>query len=403
MFELKGQYNSAVIYTDDCDKDTRIQIETLLNQESCEGSMIRIMPDCHAGKGCVIGTTMTLKDKVIPNLVGVDIGCGMLAVKLKEKRVEFPKLDSVINSKVPSGFDIHKKQIRDMTELSDIHADVNLERAKYSIGTLGGGNHFIEVDKDKDDCLWLVIHTGSRNLGKEICDFYQDMAYEKLKEKKAGGSLSELTHTLIDKYKSENREKELSEALQKLKDDYKNTQPEVPYELAYLKGDSFDMYIHDMEIAQAYAKLNRRTIADIIVKAMKWHIIDEFDTIHNYIDTKNMILRKGSISALAGERVIIPMNMRDGSLICTGKGNPEWNSSAPHGAGRVLSRSEAKESVPMKDFKNAMKGIYTTSVAQSTVDEAPQVYKPMGEIIENIHETVDIADTIKPVYNFKAH
>jgi len=229
------------------------------------------------------------------------------------------------------------------------------------------------------------------------------MAYEKLKEKKAGGSLSELTDTLIDKYKSENREKELSEALQKLKDDYKNTQPEVPYELAYLKGDSFDMYIHDMEIAQAYAKLNRRTIADIIVKAMKWHIIDVFDTIHNYIDTKNMILRKGSISAQNGERVIIPMNMRDGSLICTGKGNPEWNYSAPHGAGRVLSRSEAKESVPMKDFKNAMKGIYTTSVAQSTVDEAPQVYKPMGEIIENIHETVDIADTIKPVYNFKAH
>lgn len=402
MLELKGKYNIAKVFTDNCDNETQAQLTNLLNQASISGSNIRIMPDCHAGKGCVVGTTMTLTDKVIPNLVGVDIGCGMLAIKLKEKSIDFTNLDSIINKYVPSGFDIHTNQIG-VSNAEHIKAPIDYDKSQLSLGTLGGGNHFIEVDIDRDNCLWLVIHSGSRHLGIEVCDYYQDLAYDKLKSEASGGDIKTLRKELIDRLTKEGRQKELSKELKKLNDEYKQTKVEVPHELAYVTGQDFEDYIHDMQITQEHAYINRSTMAKIILDKAKLHEVDRFDTIHNYIDTKNMILRKGSISAQQGERVLIPMNMRDGSLICIGKGNPDWNYSAPHGAGRIMSRSQAKDSVAMKDFRQSMQGIFTTSVCESTVDEAPMAYKPMDEIIENIKDTVDIIDIIKPVYNFKAH
>lgn len=404
MFELEGKYNTCKVYTDNVDNETISQLTTLLNQASVKDSNIRIMSDTHAGKGCVIGTTMTLKDKVIPNLVGVDIGCGMSAVKLKEKRIDLPKLDSVIKKYVPSGFSIHDKPVCQASPIGDLRCAkyIDLDRAIKSLGTLGGGNHFIEVDKDLDDNLWLVVHTGSRHLGIEVCDYYQNLGYTKLKEKSAGGSLNELSKNLIAKLKLEGKDKEISKELTKLKNQYKNTHIEVPQTLAYVEGSDFDDYIHDMKLTQEHADTNRRTIIKQIIKNMKLHVIDEFSTIHNYIDCDKMILRKGAVSADIGKRLIIPMNMRDGSLICIGKGNKDWNYSAPHGAGRIMSRSQAKDNVSMAEFKESMKGIYSTSVCSSTIDESPMVYKPMQEIIDNIQDTVEILDIIKPIYNFKA-
>jgi RNA-splicing ligase RtcB len=400
MIELEGKYNSCKVFTDDCDTATIGQLTALLDQESSKGSKIRIMPDCHAGKGSVIGTTMTLDKYVIPNIVGVDIGCGMLAVKLKNKSIDLPALDSVIHKYVPSGFDIHDEPIGD-SDIDQIYAPVNTDRAYRSLGTLGGGNHFIEVDKDSEGFLWLVIHTGSRHLGIEVCDYYQNLAYENLKAKAAGGTYKELSDKLIAQYKSEGREKELSKALAGLKSEYKSN-IDIPQALAYLEGDSMEAYIHDMKLAQEHASINRAIIAKTILKKAKLKEIERFETIHNYIDCNNMILRKGSISAQDEERVIIPMNMRDGSLICIGKGNPDWNYSAPHGAGRLMSRNAARDSISMSDFKESMKGIYSTSVNKSTIDESPQAYKPMDEIISNMGDAVEIVDIIKPIYNFKA-
>ena len=405
MFELNGKYNSCKVFTDNVDNETISQLTTLMSQKSVEDSKVRIMSDCHAGKGCVIGTTMTLKDKVIPNLVGVDIGCGMTAVKFKEKRIDLPKLDSEIKKYVPSGFSIHDSAICRDSPIGDLRCAkyVDLDRAMKSLGTLGGGNHFIEVDKDEEGNLWLVVHTGSRHLGIEVCDYYQNLGYEKLKQKASGGCLSELSKSLVAKLKSEGRDKEISKELDKLRKQYKSTHIEVPQALAYVEGSDFEDYIHDMKLTQDHADTNRRTIIRQIVKNMKLHVVDEFSTIHNYIDCDNMILRKGSVSAQAGERLIIPMNMRDGSLICVGKGNSDWNYSAPHGAGRIMSRSQAKDNVSMAEFKESMKGIYSTSVCTSTIDESPMVYKPMQEIIDNIQDTVEILDIIKPIYNFKAN
>lgn len=402
MFEIAGKFNTAKVFSDNVDNETISQLTTLLNQEFVSDAKIRIMPDTHAGKGCVIGTTMTIKDKVVPNLVGVDEGCGMLAVKLKETSVDLPMLDSVINKYVPCGFDIHDTA-KAKSNADQIIAPIDYEKSQKSLGSLGGGNHFIEVDKDEHDNLWLVIHTGSRHLGIEVCDYYQDLGYEKLKEKAAGGDIKVLRKELVDRLTKEGKQKEISKELKKLNDAYKKANPDVPYDLAYVEGEDFKNYLHDMELAQEHAKINRETIAKIILEKAKLHEIERFDTIHNYIDTKNMILRKGSISAQKGEKVLIPMNMRDGSLICIGKGNPDWNYSAPHGAGRIMSRSQAKNKVGMKEFKNAMNGIYSTSVCESTIDEAPMVYKPMEEIMENIIDTVEIVDVIKPIYNFKAH
>ena len=411
MFELSGKYNICKIFTDNCDNETISQLTNLLNQESVKGSKIRIMPDTHAGKGCVIGTTMTLQDKVIPNLVGVDIGCGMLAIKLKEKEIDLKLLDEVINKYVPAGFEIHESPVS-RSFADKIIAPVDVDKAFKSLSSLGGGNHFIEIDRDSHGNLWLVVHTGSRHLGIEVCEYYQNRAYEKLQESAKGGSLKQLINSTISELKTAHREKEISKQIEKIKADYeRENNTKVPRELAYLTGQDFDDYIHDMQLTQQHAAINRKCIADTIITKMDLHPVskdccydeDYFDTIHNYIDCDNMILRKGSVSAELGERLIIPMNMRDGSLICIGKGNPDWHYSAPHGAGRIMSRSQAKDKVNLDDFEESMKGIYSTSVCTSTIDESPFVYKPMQEIMDNIKDTVEIVDIIKPIYNFKAH
>ena len=393
--ELNGKYNTAKVFTDNIDSETISQVIELLNQEFIKDSQIRIMPDCHAGKGCVVGTTMTLKDKVVANLTGVDIGCGMYAVKLEESDIDLRLLDTVINEYVPAGFSIHEHAIAEYKKLKDFTCRINVENAKRAIGSLGGGNHFIEVDKDKDGNLWLVIHCGSRHLGLEVCDHYQEAGYEAIEKESVRTKIDEK----IKELKAKGLEREIENTIKVLK----MQAPNVPKHLAYVEGKLFDDYLHDMNLAQEYAKLNRQTIADIIISKMDLHPVDMFDTIHNYIDVKNMILRKGSISAQKDEKVLIPMNMRDGSLICLGKGNPDWNYSAPHGAGRIMSRSQAKTMVDMDEFTKSMSGIYSTSVVESTRDEAPMVYKPMDEIIKNIEDTVDIVDVIKPIYNFKAH
>lgn len=402
MLELKGKYNSCKVFTDNIDSATISQLTNLLNQEFVSDSQVRIMSDCHSGKGCVIGTTMTITNKIVPNLVGVDIGCGMRAVKLANKHLDLPNLDSVIHKYVPAGFEIHEEAIA-TSGVADILASVSIDKAFKSLGTLGGGNHFIEVDIDKNGDYWLVIHTGSRHLGIEVCDYYQNLAYENLKLKAHNDkTIKDLTKELVAEYTNAGRKKEISKALTKLRSDYKATHVAVTFELAYLEGQAMQDYLHDMKLAQEHAKINRETIAKQILKYAKLTEVESFDTIHNYIDVDNMILRKGSISAQAGEKVIIPMNMRDGSLICVGKGNEDWNYSAPHGAGRILSRSKAKDTISMAEYQESMKGIYTTSVNRGTIDESPMAYKPIEEIMKNIKDTVEIVDIIKPVYNFKA-
>lgn len=400
MIELKGKHNNCKVFTDNIDNETIGQLIVLMNQSSVADSQIRIMPDTHAGKGCVIGTTMTISDKVIPNLVGVDIGCGMAVAELKETRIDLPKLDSVINKKVPSGFSIRDKAHKFLRNINleelYCYKNINVDRAEKSLGTLGGGNHFIEVDINENGQLYLVIHTGSRNLGKQVAEYYQDLAWKGLKN----GNKGELIKAKIEELKVAGRQSEIEAEITKIQ----STVESVPKELAYCDGELFDKYIHDMKITQEYAYWNREAILDTIVDEMHLHVVEQWQTIHNYIDTENMILRKGSVSAQAGEKLIIPINMRDGSLICIGKGNTDWNYSAPHGAGRLMSRSEAKQSITLSEFKKTMKeaGIYSTSVNQSTIDESPMAYKPMQEIIDNIKDTVEIIDIIKPIYNFKA-
>lgn len=394
MFTLTGKYNSAAVYTDNCDSETCSQLMQLLNQEFVTGSSIKIMPDTHAGTGCVIGTTMTITDKVVPNLVGVDIGCGMLAVKLSDKDINLDALDCVITNEIPSGFSIHDEPTV-FSLLDDLVATVDFNRAFCSLGTLGGGNHFIEVDKDSNGDLWLVIHTGSRHLGVEVCKYYQNIAVKECYAE----STSDKIQGIISSLKAEGRQTEIEHAIK----DFKATYNYIPKDLCYVSGESFDNYIHDMKITQEYATLNRMLIMQHICNSMNFTIVEYFSTIHNYIDIDSMILRKGSISAEAGETVIIPMNMRDGTLLCRGKGNPDWNYSAPHGAGRIMSRSQAKEAIPMEYFIDSMKDVYSTSVCESTIDESPFAYKPMDEIMSNIKDTVEVIDVLKPIYNFKAH
>jgi len=398
VLEIKGKYNIAKIYTDVVDEASIAQIILLCNQEITSGSKIRIMPDIHAGAGCTVGTTMTIKDKVIPNLVGVDIGCGMEVVQLKEKHIELQKLDKIIYEKIPSGFDIREKPHKFIKkiDLADLYCykEINVLRAEKSLGTLGGGNHFIEADKDEDGNIYLVIHSGSRHLGLEVANYYQQEGYKKL-----NGSSKEDIDALIQDLKAKGREKEIQKSIVALKN-VKRTN--IPKDLAYVEGDLFEKYIHDMKIIQDFAMLNRKAMMDEMIRAMKLHVVDEFTTIHNYIDTEAMILRKGAVSAKKGEKLLIPINMRDGSLICVGKGNDEWNQSAPHGAGRLMSRSKARQSFTVSAFKHEMEGIYTTSVGRDTLDECPMAYKKMEDIVNNIDETVDIVKVIKPIYNFKA-
>lgn len=410
---IEGKYTSAKVFTDNCDANAQSQILTLCNQKCMDNIPIRIMPDVHAGTGCTIGTTFPIKDKIIPNLVGVDISCGMLTVKLKDKKIDLQKLDKLISQYIPSGFNkrtlkhpyvrfLHVEELRCLKNLA-IQYDTQL----LAIGTLGGGNHFIELDKDEEDNLYLVIHTGSRNLGKCVAEYYQQAAYDALhgKDSYHKEQKKKQIRELIDRLTSEGRKKEISKAIKQFQYDPMIASEifDIPFELSYCEGQLFEDYIHDMKILQEYAYINRAAIADTIQSGVGYKQDYQFDTIHNYIDLDKMILRKGAISANKGELATIPMNMRDGSLIVRGKGNPDWNYSAPHGAGRLMSRFEARNSIPMKEFKHSMEGIYSSSVNVNTVDEAPQAYKPMQEIIDNIKDTVDIVRIIKPIYNFKAH
>ena len=394
MMELQGKHNTAKVFTDNIEHEAISQIIQLLNQEFAAGSQIRIMPDTHAGAGCTIGTTMTIKDKVVPYMVGVDIGCGMETVRLADKDVDLQMLDTAIHETIPSGFNIHASapRITDRLGLEDLMCvhSINMERALCSVGTLGGGNHFAELEQDEKGRYYLVIHSGSRYLGKQVADYYQDAAVKQRKQ------ASKSVQDLIAQLKAQGRQKEIQAALKRI------PASKVEKNLAWLEDELLEQYLHDMAIVQRYADINRKTMAANILRASRLTEADSFTTIHNYIDIKNGILRKGAISARAGERILIPINMRDGSLLCTGKGNADWNFSAPHGAGRLLSRRRAKETIALADFEKSMEGIYSSTVGRSTIDEAPMAYKPMDEIIENIQDTVTIDAVLKPVYNFKA-
>ena len=400
MFELKGKYNECKVFADIIENSAIAQLTNMMNFEHMNGK-IRIMPDCHAGSGCVIGTTMTIKDKVTPYLVGVDIGCGVLAVKLKETRMDLSALDSVIRKNIPSGGEVYEEAVADF-DLDRFICKKGDDKTLKSIGTLGGGNHFIEVDKDASGNLWLVIHSGSRSLGLRVCEHYQKLGHESILDEANGGSLRDKNKAAIEMLTKAGRKKEISKTLEKIKEEHRKNVASIPYELAYVKGDNFNNYIHDMKVTQEYAALNRRVMANRIIKAMKLHELESFDTIHNYIDTDNMVLRKGAVAAYMGQKLLIPMNMRDGSLVCVGKGNEDWNCSAPHGAGRLMSRRSAKESISMDEYRKSMEGIFTTCVSRGTIDESPMSYKPMESIMSCIGETVDVVDVIKPIYNFKA-
>ena len=357
-----------------------------------------MMPDIHAGAGCTIGTTMTITDKIVPNLVGVDIGCGMETVRVREDHMEMQRLDKVIRELIPAGFEIRKSAHRyaDRVDLDSLRCakHVDLDRARRSVGSLGGGNHFIEVDQDDQGQLYIVVHSGSRHLGLEVAKYYQEAGYKAL-NKTDEASIQKF----IDEMKAAGRQREIQKELKHLK---AATNTSVPKALAYVEGSLFDDYIYDMKIVQKFAELNRQAMMDEILKAMKLHPEEQFTTIHNYIDTSAMILRKGAVSAAAGEKLLIPINMRDGSLVCVGRGNEDWNCSAPHGAGRLMSRAQAKESFTVSEFKKQMEGIYTTSVGKDTLDECPMAYKGMQDILDNIGPTADVVSIIKPVYNFKA-
>ncbi len=398
MIEIKGKYSEAKIFTDIVDSASVAQVQELCNQEFAAGSRIRLMPDIHAGKGCTIGTTMTITDKVAPNLVGVDIGCGMETIRVRESRIELQKLDKLIYEKIPSGFSIREKAHRYLSQidLSQLCCarHVDLIRAEKSIGTLGGGNHFIEADRDDEGNLYIVVHSGSRHLGVEVAGYYQEAGYKVLNRTDDAS-----VEALIAQLKAEGREREIQKELKKLKN---IKQTSIPRELAYVSGELFEQYLHDMKIVQQFAALNRQAMMDEIVKGMKLHVEEQFTTIHNYIDTEQMILRKGAVSARAGEQLLIPINMRDGSLICVGKGSEDWNYSAPHGAGRLMSRAEAKQSFTVSEFKKQMANVYTTSVNRSTLDECPMAYKGMQDILDNIGPTAEVVKIIRPIYNFKA-
>ena len=398
MLEVSGRYNQAKIFTDVVDQASIAQVIELCNQEFTVGSRIRLMPDVHAGAGCTVGTTMTITDKVVPNLVGVDIGCGMETARIREDHIELQKLDKLIYEKIPSGFAVRPAVHRyaGQIDLEELYCarHIQMLRAEKSIGTLGGGNHFIEVDRDDEGRLYVIVHSGSRRLGLEVATYYQEEGYKVL-NRTDEASLDQL----IAEMKAAGRQKEIQKELKRRKS---QKLAGIPRQLAYVSGALFDQYIHDMKIVQRFAELNRQAMMDEIVKGMKLHVEEQFTTIHNYIDTDAMILRKGAVSAKAGEQILIPINMRDGSLLCVGKGNEDWNCSAPHGAGRLMSRGEAKQTFTVSEFKKQMDGIYTTSVGRATLDECPMAYKGMEDILENIGPTAEVTRIIRPVYNFKA-
>ena len=404
MQEVKGKYNTAKVFTDVVDEKSLQQIKGLCDQEFTSGAKIRLMPDVHAGAGCTIGTTMTIKDKICPNLVGVDIGCGMETLCIKadsevSRNFNGADLDKIIRKNIPSGFSIRKfpHAFVEQVEWDNIKGHYNKKRAWLSLGTLGGGNHFIEADRDDEGNLYIVVHSGSRHAGLEIADYYQEQAWRQL-----NGNAEEDCRKLIERLKAEGKEQEIQEKLEELK---AQISTDIPKELAYVSGELFDDYINDMRIMQHFAMLNRKAMVQSIsigLRIKQEDIIEQFTTIHNYIDTDKMILRKGAVSAQKGEKLLIPINMRDGSLICVGKGNEDWNCSAPHGAGRVMSRNKARKELSLEEFKAEMRGIWSSTVNLETIDEAPMAYKTMDDIVANIDPTAEIVKVIKPIYNYKA-
>ena len=397
MIRIEGTHNTALCYASILEETAEQQIRQVCDQSAFADSRIRIMPDVHAGKGCTIGTTMTLTDKVVPGMVGVDIGCGMETVRIAEKEIDFARLDAVIREHIPAGKCIrgYRHALCNEIALEELRCAeaTDLNRAYLSIGTLGGGNHFIEIDRDDEGNLYLVVHSGSRHLGTQVATYYQRAGWAQLTLK------ASRTKDIVAQLKAEGREHEIERFLAETRDE---RHPDIPKELAYVEGALFEDYIHDMRITQRFAALNRKAMVDVMLEKMGLHAVETFTTIHNYIDTDHMILRKGSVSAQAGEKLLIPINMRDGSLICIGKGNEEWNCSAPHGAGRLMSRSAAVKSLTMEEYRQQMAGIFTTSVDPSTLDESPMAYKPLEEIVHQIGPTAEIVAQIRPVYNFKA-
>ncbi len=396
--EIKGKYATAVSYAKVIAENAEQQIKTMCDQPFTEGCRVRIMPDVHAGTGCTVGTTMTIRGKAVPNVVGVDIGCGMYATKLGNKRIDFARVDEICHW-IPSGMNIWESP-REAFDLERLRCYEKLHRKpwlKCSLGTLGGGNHFIEIDRSGDGAYWLVIHSGSRNLGKQVCEYYQQLAVDIAEGKEAYKTEAP---KLIARMKAEGRQKEIQKALNQLKIDL--NRKSMPDSLCHLEGKHLEDYLHDVRICQEFAVRNREIMTALILKKTGMVGLESFHTVHNYIDTDEMILRKGAIAAHKGERVLIPINMRDGSIIAIGRGNEEWNYSAPHGAGRLMSRKTARDTLSMEAFKEAMKGIYTTTANRDTIDEAPMAYKRMEDIIDVIRESVDIVEIIRPVFNFKA-
>ncbi len=406
MIDIKGKYNSATVFTDNVEDSTKDQVITICDQEMFKDSKIRIMPDCHAGMGCVIGTTMTVKDKVVPNLVGVDIGCGMLTVELGKIDLDLEQIDRYIKQNIPSGSNInqqpqtdYRKNIENLICFRDIPK--SSKEFNRALGSLGGGNHFIEINEDSEDNKYLVVHSGSRNLGHQVATYYQRRAYDfhcgldnEFEEEKAN---------LIEEFKEHGKRKQINKELSKLKKSHKK-KCELPKDLCYLEGKLMEDYLHDMKIIQEYSNQNRCVMAKRIVEEgmkLKFDELDKFQTIHNYIDLDSMILRKGAVSSERDEKILIPINMRDGSILARGKGNEDWNYSAPHGAGRLFSRTDAKNRFTLKEFKESMSDVYTSSVNKSTLDEAPMAYKDMDEILENTKDTIEVIDILKPIYNFK--
>lgn len=400
MLEIKGKYATAVCYAKVIEDEAIEQIKRMCDYELTEGSEIRIMPDVHAGKGCTIGTTMTIAGKACPNVVGVDIGCGMYTVKLKNKELDFEKIDEACHF-IPSGMNVWEGRMErfDLSDLKCYRSLRDTKRLERSLGTLGGGNHFIEVDQANDGTYYLVIHSGSRNLGKQVAEIYQQIAIDLHSGKEQYYIDRE---RIIEEYKTAGRRKEIEGELKKLKKEYEDNALLTPADICWLYGKFLDDYLHDVKICQAFAKRSRERMAEIILERTGMEAVESFHTIHNYIDTDEMILRKGAIAAHEGEKVLIPINMRDGSVIAVGRGCKDWNYSAPHGAGRIMSRTKAKDSLSMDEYKETMKGIYTTSVNESTLDEAPMAYKSLEDIIDVIRDSVDIIEVMKPVFNFKA-
>lgn len=400
MIEIVGKFNTAICYTDTLEDTAYAQIQSVCNENAFKDSKIRIMPDVHAGKGCTIGTTMTIIDKVVPNMVGVDIGCGMYTVVLGKVDIDFEKFDEAAHF-IPCGRNVWEGR-QERFDLSVLKCYRNLKdtkRLERSLGTLGGGNHFIEIDVDENGNKYIVIHSGSRNLGTQVAEFYQKIAVDLNLGKE---DYYKQRDEIIRTYKEQGRRSEIQATLKALEKEFEAKVPSMPRELCYLYGTFMEDYLHDINICQQFAKRNREKMAEVLLERTGLVALESFQTIHNYIDVDEKILRKGSVSAKQGEKLLIPINMRDGSLICIGKGNPDWNYSAPHGAGRIMSRSAAFERLTMEEYQKEMAGIYTTCVNTSTLDESPMAYKNMDEIVANIEPTAEIIAHIKPIYNFKA-